>query len=1387
MLVAGIDIGKVSLKIVVLEIHNGKWHLQSSYRDNHQGEIAEVFRRFEKILKPAQQVVVTGRHRGLLPYPSVVEKRAQEVAAHFLYPHQPVTIIRLGGGGFSALSIDSEGRTNYRQNPRCAAGVGSFLDQIVSRVNLDIGKASEISRLVEAAEITSRCGVTMKTDFTHLLNSGRRVEEALAGLLESSAKNAVALAWKAGPQKKILIIGGLSQSSRIVETIKKMFSDREVGVPSEALYFEALGAAIIAWQYQNQVLPTLSQKAKREVRHLTSLKDYLSQVTKINRPLLLREKEPTVVGLDIGSTGSKALVFGLLSQEPLYEVYRETRGNPVGAAQDLIGQVLEKFPSDIRGVGCTGSGREIVAALLKASLPEEQRNQIFVLNEIAAHAIGACYYDPEVDTVVDIGGQDAKFIRIQTGRVVDSTMNTVCSAGTGSFLAEQLQLLGIQDIKELGKIALEADKAADLGQHCAVFISEAIDEVKRNNGKLEEIVAGLYYSIVLNYNNRVKGLREYGNKIFLQGKPAENLALACALSAVSGKKVIVPPSPGSMGALGIALLTSRKSGPPLLEQPDLNLATFLESRITDKKEFRCQSKDGCVTGNLCPIQVITVEAKRENIRFFWGGACDKYEKTEHRGLAKAPRPFVEREKLLQELLSQQPSSPPLTIGIPRSLDLEEFLPLSIFFFRELGLGVKIIDSSRLSTFEHGTTICQTLYCAPMHFLFGQSYLLLKEVDYLFLPKVIEITRTQNEKKTFVCPLSQGSPDMVGGGKNEKILAPILNFKEGYEKSVSEFIEMAQKIGFPPAKARRAFENALHKQEEFEKECLNIGRQAIDYAREHNLPVVIILGHPYIINSPLLNGGIPETVHQQQAIALPVDCYPLLPETPIFSGMYWGYGQRLLRATYSIRRDPGCYPLWLSVYSCGPDSFLLHFFSYLMEDKPYTILESDAYTGQAGFKTRVESFLYGVKNYQEKKNPPTDLRKFREEESIFKAVASHNQAKILIPWMGEGSRMLAALFRSLGVESEAVPVCDREGLELGRRYTSGKECLPMIVTLGSLLRYLQNHPEPLIYFMPRAGGPCRFGQYQLLFQIVLDKLGYSSRVKILSPTTETGYQLAISSAMVAKGWSSIVFSDLLKDTLLSIRPLEAIPGSTDKIFQKYLARAEEIMINTPNNWRGLPNLWGFIPLSRQAVEEFQSIPLDPAKSGKKTVLVTGEIYVRLDSFANDWVVEKLENLGLKVKLAPVREWMNYANYLRWKRLSPDKPNRIKTNLTWWGQRIIEAKIYKIFATGLGWHKDHKVEEILAEAERYLTGLKPQGEAALTIGLPALLWHKKEIAGAVIVGPFECMPTRVGETQLSLFSRQEGLPVLVLSLNGDAMDLDLLENFAWEIHSSTPSSS
>ena len=1404
----GLDVGKISFKAVMLL---GK-EIKEIFWKAHNGEIEETWKELKERwqIEEKDKVLVTGRFRDMLPYPSVPERVAQEQAARFLYPEKEVTLIRLGGGGFSMLKTRSGRQSEYRQNPRCAAGTGAFLDQILNRVALTTFQVDEILSNVKGMKITSRCGVTMKSDFTHLLNVGNKKEEVVAGLLDSSARNAVALVAKSPTTKKEGAIGGLSVCQRIVQTIGQELNGAAVEVPTQALYLEALGAALIATE---EKLPKIKKATvSSPLVFLPALKEYLSQVTKIELPAVqISSAENLVMGLDIGSTGSKLVIFG---EFPIFEVYCETKGQPVQAAKNLVQKVPVGFLSQIKAAGITGSGREIVGPLLRASLPESNHQQIFVLNEIAAHARGAVYYDPGVDTVVDIGGQDAKFIKLEEGRVVDNAMNTVCSAGTGSFLAEQVQLLGIEDVKQLGEIALASPRAADLGQHCAVFISEQIDEAKCKSATIEEIVAGLYYSVVRNYNNRVKGLRDYGQKIFLQGKPAENLALACALTKVTGQPIILPPSPGSVGALGIALL-AKKDVTNLEEKPVLNFDQFLHAQVVSKKEFQCQSKEGCVEGNQCLIQVIEVEIGEQKIKFFWGGACDKYEKTgKNLALAKAPQSFLERERLISKLIIKDAPFSTKTVGIPCGLETEEILPLVITFFQELGLKVKLLEKSGLNSLEKGAKLCQATFCAPLQLFAGEAKEL-ENQDFLFLPKVIEISGKEEEKKCYVCPLSQAMPDMLGPKLSGRILKPFLNFKEGYEKNLKEFLFLGLKLGVMPWKSYLAFKKAVKAQKEFETDCQKIGQEAIEFAKRNQIPVIVVLGHPYIIHSSLLNAGIPETIQEKGAIALPADCYPLQGIAPKLQDIYWGYGHRLLDVAYETRRQSGVFPLWLSVYSCGPDSFLIHFFQYLSQGKPYTILESDAYTGQAGFKTRIEAFLYSIKNYQPvdelRSSSPTELpvmeakvkmrtkssspfanARVKEEKNLpdlsrfeikGEILGQTEGRKVLIPWMGEGSKITPALLEAgLGIEAEYLPMADEEALELGRQCTSGKECLPMIITVGTLRKRVENSQGKFAYFMPLAYGPCRFGQYHLLTQIILEKLGLSERVKVISPSSETGYRLSaqFGPAMRAKTWATFVFVDLLKDALLEKRPGEKISGESERIFNFYLEQAEKTILENPNDWSGFGNLWGMANLAKIAVEEFRKIS-QIKNERKPKILVTGEIFVRLDEFSNNFVVRELEALGAKVKLAPFREWINYTTFQRRKRLTAVKQKIWKVYLTWFIQNLIEDKLYDIFAAALDWPLDHSIEEIVKAAEPYLSKLQPLGESALTIGLPLLLWKKKEIDGVVLVGPFECMPTRIAETQLSLVSEQTGLPVLSLSFYGDPIDKELLESFVWDLKS------
>jgi len=1369
----GIDIGEVSFKAVWLDAEK---ETKQIFRKNHGGEIAKIWKELKEKwgICATDLVVTTGVSRNVLPFPSVPEMVAQKKALHFLYPEKAITLIRLAGGGFSVLK-NQNGKSEYRRHPECASGTGAFLDQNLNRFGLTISEADPILTGVESLKFSGRCAVFLKTEATHAVNAGGQKEKAIAGLFDATARNAVALAEKSALTKKTLLIGGLSSSRRIAQTIQQELPETKVEVPAQALYWEALGAALIATERN---LPKVKAAAEEiPLVFLPPLKDYLGRVTKItDSGIVTSNMESLVLGLDIGSTGSKAAI---VSKQLIYEDYCETKGDPVLAAQTLISRLPKFLLENIKAVGVTGSGREIVGPLLTSLFGE----QVFVLNEIAAHARGAVFYNPKVDTIIDIGGQDAKFALLQNGVLIDSAMNTVCSAGTGSFLAEQLQLLGISDVKKMGEIALESPQAVDLGEHCAVFIAKQIGKARQKDATLPEIVAGLYDSISRNYDHRVKGSRRYGKKIFLQGKPAENIVLALALSKVSDQPIIVPPSPGIMGALGIALLAKQEIK-DLENFHNLNLERFLASKVIDVSQFVCQSKDGCEKGNQCKVKVLEVELEGKNFKFFWDDRCGKHQKTKKSTvLARAPQPFLERERLISKLIIKDFPFSTKTVGIPRGLETEDILVLVITFFQQLGLRVKLHEASGLKTLEQGTKICQSDFCAPLQLLAGEA----KELegqDFIFLPKVIEIEGRKQEDRCYVCPLSQAMPDMFKPKLSGKILTPFLNLKEGYEKNLKEFLLMGLKLGTWPWESYLAFKKAIRAQKEFKERLFSFGLETLEFGKNHNIPVVVVFGNDYIIHSQLLNSGVPEIILEKGALALPSDCYPLKGLAPKLNSIYWGYGHRFLAIAYEVRRQPGVFSLLLSPYSCGPASFLTHFFQYLSTGKPYCLLETDAHTGRAGFGTRIEAFLYGVGNYKQPANEQnlSDLSKF---ESKGEVLSAGEKRKVLIPWMGESSMLAPALLKtSLDISAEYLPN-DEEALEMGRKVTSGKECLPMIVTIGSLLKWLKNHPrKEAVFFMPSANGPCRFGQYHILTQIILEGLGLDKWVKVISPNSETGYFLnkQFGPAMRAKTWSTFVFVDMLKDALLQIRPVEKIAGETDNLFSHILKLAETNVMISPNDWLGFKNLWGFTELAKLAVLAFKKIPVDEElKHRLLPVLVTGEVFVRHDEFSNQRIIRQLEALGVQTKLAGLREWFNYTLFQRRKGMTVIKTPGWKLYLTWLIQKTIEERLYRIFAKGFGWPKNHSIDAILKMAKPHLSRLRPQGEAGLTIGLPLLLWRKKEIKGAVILGPFECMPTRTAEEILMMASEKNGLPVLNVSFHGDQIDRDTLESFVWNLKS------
>ncbi len=1414
-LVLGIDVGAESVKLVAIRRERGAFELALRRRVEHRKAPHAALREaFDGVdLERVASLAVTGRLGRSLRAPVVPTKAALRRGLRALYPHlDAATLIGIGAHGFMVLEVRPGGREWFQQNSRCSQGTGNFLSQLVERFGLTIEAASELcDREERPAPLSGRCPVILKTDMTHLANQGEARSRILAGLYDAVAENVVALVRPRLAPPRVVLVGGVVRSARIRRTIGRWLAERgmelEPAGPDDEL-LEAVGAATHALEAAPVAVPPsvdalLTTAAGAEIERVPALQGALARVRRLPRPESVTSWDlprEVLLGLDIGSTGSKAVAIDAGSGDGLWEAYLPTEGAPVRAAQRLLARWEAEVGARaaIRGFGVTGSGREIVGSLLRTAYGD---GAVFVLNEIAAHARGAVVFDPEVDTIFEIGGQDAKYIRLEDGRVTDAAMNEACSAGTGSFIAEQGARLDGGDPRELGRRALCATEGVSLGQHCSVFMAEVIDEAITQGIDRDAIIAGLFDSVVQNYLNRVKGTRTVGRRVFCQGMPFSSDALAAAVARQTGATVVVPPNPGTIGALGIALL-ARDEGVARRGTEPLAPALFLAARLRARDTFICRSTQGCgAPGNRCRIDRIVTEVGGVEQRFLWGGSCSKYD----RGAARRPLPdgmpdpFRDRERLVDVVLAGLAPAP----GRPLVAFSDEFVlkghtPLFATFFAELGFRVEVARRAGGAVLRRGIEGGRLPYCAPMQLFHGVVFELVeRHPDVLFLPLVRSIPRVDDADAGELCPLVLGSPDVVGGvlpPDGPRVVRSVIDFDEGGYHGArfrDAMRGVAGDLGAPDG-WEAALERAVAVQEAFEQSCLELGRAALERCAAEGVVPVVVHGRPYTVYNDVLNSNVPSLLRTLGAVAIPLDCFPVGADVPALPRQYWGYTQRNLRAAHAVRRTPGLYSVFCSNYACGPDSFGLHFFAYAMQGKPSAVIETDGHSGDAGTKTRLEAFLYCVdgdlRSGASQQGAIADFSRV-DAPGIDWAETRRRDARVLLPRMSENAVVAAAALRGEGLRAEALPPTTREDVRVGRQHTSGKECVPMMITLGAMLNRVRELPDPserVTFFMPTARGPCRFGVYGSLHKIALERLGLGERVALVSPD-DTDYFAGMSTGFSAKLWIGFVVHDLLEAMLLFARPVERERGAADAAFERHVADLLSLMERRGGGSLAAAlvelatGMWGTRALVRRAAAEFAAL----ADLGRDvpSVAVVGEIYVRLDPFANDFLVRKLEERGLRVRFAPFTEWLEYTTFLGEERVAGGRPTSgdhpLGTPLKGLVQRVSAGVLRAAAAEQLGWGPPTSVEQTLAAAGPFVDP-RLEGEAALTLGAPLHELREGLIEGVVIVGPHECLPCKVAEAQYGKVVEATSFPYLGVAVNGDPVDGEPLDRFAYDVH-------
>ena len=1382
----GICVGASSISIVIL--NNNKISEHSTKL--HEGDPKKILKEMlqEINLKKIDNSVITGRKfKEFVKIQNITEPEAIENALEFLKLEDYDTIISAGGENFIVYYLDKSKISKVESGNKCASGTGEFFLQQIKRMGLTKEEAIELGLNGKPHKISGRCSVFCKSDCTHALNKGEKKEDVVSGLCEMMANKILELLNKVD-YKKVLLIGGTSQNKPMIEFLRKKIN---LKIPEQATYFEALGAAHTAQIKnikQNIDLNDLFTKKISSFTFHKPLKNFEKYVEfKESERKPPEENDTCIIGLDVGSTTTKIVLLRVKDNAILASEYLRTNGDPIKASVECYKSIknqLKNINIKIIGLGVTGSGRQIsgLHALTKG-----------IINEIIAHATGAAYFDKEVDTIFEIGGQDAKYTFLTNGIASDYAMNEACSAGTGSFLEESAQeSLGINYL-DIGDIALKAKNPPNFNDQSAAFINSDIKNASHENLEKEDIVAGLVYSICMNYTNRVKGNRPMGKKIFIQGGVCYNKAVPIAMSALTGKKIIVPPEPGLIGAFGVALEIKKRINLKFLEEQEFNLDSLINRKVTYHPSFKCfGNNDGC--DRKCEISMLEVDGKK--IPF--GGACNKYynlrfnikSDTEENDLVALRQKLV-FEKYVQEKLDKEPEKNAKTIGISKSFIVNTYYPLYYNFFTKLGMEVILSDKVD----SEGTSKIGSSFCYPVEISHGLfKDLIKKKPDYIFLPHITELEVKNEDFYKKACVFVQSEPYYLRTTfKQEslpKLLTPVISFAKGIENAKQSFVKIAEELGFNQKKAEESYEFAVKQQKEMFSEFKQIGKDTLEKIEKQNKPAIVLFGRPYNTFAKEANLNIPHKFASRNRIVIPYDFLPIDDELA-YPHMYWATGNLILKAAKYIKKNPLLFGCFITNFSCGPDSFIISYFREIMKTKPSLTLELDSHSADAGINTRIEAALDIMESYLElcKKG----LIKEKEEEfSQTKIISKNNKiiiqnnkeeipitdkrVKVIFPSMGElSTKALTSAFKTLKINCQELPVPDMDTLKAGRANTTCKECLPMILTTGSMIEYLNNRPEEEItlFFMPHGAGPCRQGQYHIYQNNLIKKLKIKNAAVMTSDDEKSYNEFGNRFLIIA--WIAIIASECMEDIKRTITVIAENKQESMKIFN------EEFKKIIDSIEQGKPTK--IIKQIRNTSNELKKIELTIPLEKAKIISLVGEVYVRREEFSRLNLIETLEKKGFIVLPTPASEYMYYCNHLAKtssRRINVDTKHRIKTHITNAIQENIEKIIKKQFQkSGLIHYNLVDVKKTLAHS-KHLISEDLLGEAILTVGV-SLREIINQTCGVISIGPFGCMPSRVAESILSKEMNKQGkeeaskekvnininnLPFLAIETDGNA---------------------
>jgi predicted CoA-substrate-specific enzyme activase len=1208
----GIDIGYSSIKVTLMNgEHEVKYHKyllhKGRVKENLKSTIADLLANY-----PAEEIKygsVTGSGSKFLTKTGEA-KFVNEVAALVeggAASNEKIgSIIEIGGESakyITGINERDKSQLEIAMNSNCSAGTGAFLEEQMSRLKLRLEDYSICAaRAQSIPRIAGRCSVFAKTDITHHQQEGVPVEDILLGLAYATIRNYKSAVMKKLPlQKPILLVGGVAHNQGIITALQDVLNlaEEELIIPLRFDSMGALGAAVIAKKDKLKIdLPKLLNSLDQLEAAYGEADDgvALPQLTAFGEDDSLgkhicksianyQSAIDCYLGVDVGSTSTNLVLINAENEIISYK-YLRTLGNPVEAVRTGLQELQEELGDRVKviGAGVTGSGRYMIGELIGADV---------IKDEITAQARAAVAIDDRVDTIFEIGGQDSKYISLEDGIVTDFQMNKICAAGTGSFIEEQANKFNIP-IMDFGDMALDGATPVNLGERCTVFIETSIAACLSRGAKLEDIAAGLCYSIAKNYLGRVVGQKRIGRKVFFQGGLAYNQGVVNAFRALTGKDIAVPPYFSVTGAYGAALLT--------------------------KEEMGCEN-----TG----FKGFVLESQEQFMERRKGNKA----KADHKSI------FDERvRELIFAGYDGSIESGKKTVGMPRALFTYGMFAMFNAIFKELGFNVILSGPSSEETVRMGQQYALDETCFPVKLITGHmAELVEKKADYIFFPDLFTVDHPGSvSRQNYGCAYMQLAFKLMKQAmeldeKGIELLAPTIAFSLGSEFMMQSFGNLGQQLGKTPEQIAAALQKGMAAFHSFEERIAENGKQVIKELRPDEKAFVLV-SKIYGVADPVLNMGIPAKLMDMGYKVLPFYDLPEGDTSPEHPNMFWPFGQHILEPAQLVKEHPNLYAILLTHHGCGPDSMLSHYFREEMDGKPYLHIEVDEHSSGVGVITRVEAFINSLQKVGVKEADAMEIYAGRIihkyvniKQSLLELTA---KAVIYLPYLYPYSEIFKEMLIKKGLKARVLPASSRSSVDIGRKFTITEEYFSLTALLGDVFKELYELPkveqDSIAFLIPQNEGTETDGQYNRLLRTKLDEEGFGN-VDVVAPFMEDAlYRDEEDVRLICLG--------LLAGDLIRIAPKRYRKKQLIKIISLIKTRR-----------LSLKNLLDI------AQEIYEQIKITKAN---KRVLAVGEVTVLFNDFLNNFTFSKLEDQGHRVIYSPWSEVM----WMLWKDLGEQNKDK-----------------------------------------------------------------------------------------------------------------------------------